>query len=129
MFQSYPKPQPIVLCGLELHRGRASGKKEGQETYDTMEPQGEKLCEAANISALLCFPHSLKTFLFLNTWPGSSVEVMLPGSIHNKTLDLSLSSPQQSPHLPPCFLSLFFCLTLRQRGCNMDVADMTSLYA
>lgn len=40
----------IVLCGLELHRGRVSGKKEGRETFDTMEPQGQNLCEAANIS-------------------------------------------------------------------------------
>lgn len=55
MFSFYPEPRPIVLCGLELHRGRASGKTEGQETYDTMEPRGEKLWEAANISALLPF--------------------------------------------------------------------------
>lgn len=53
MCDFYPKPQPIVLCRFELHRGRASGKKEVQKTHDTLEPQLEKLCEPANISATL----------------------------------------------------------------------------
>ena len=132
MFQFYSKPQPIVLCGLELHRGRASGKKEGQEIFDTMEPRGEKLCEAANISALLSPPHSLQTFLFWNTRP------LLLWTLRcwdhftiNSGFKFELSSADPSP---PTLFCLAFLLSACWNkyfwtvwGCYMDDVDIIFL--
>ncbi len=88
MFLFYSAQRPVVLCGLELHRGRASGKKEGQETFDTMKPRGEKLCVAANISVFLVHKNIPVLKHFVCGRHATQID-----SVY--TLDLSLSSPQQ----------------------------------